>query len=59
MRYMFSQDQRNCIRTQSASLELITTIECVAADGSSLKPCFVFTGMNVLHEGYFEEDGML
>jgi transposase len=58
-RYIFSQDQRNRVKTQGASLELVTTIECVAADGSNLKPCFVFTGKNVLHEGYFEEDGVL
>jgi hypothetical protein len=45
--------------TQGASLELITTIKCVAVDGSNLKPCFVFNGKNVLHEGYFEEDGFL
>lgn len=57
-RYIFSQDQRNRVKTQGASLELVTTIECVAADGSNLKPCFVFTGKNVLHEGYFEEDGV-
>jgi hypothetical protein len=50
---------RNRVKTQGASLELVTTIECVAADGSNLKPCFVFTGKNVLHEGYFEEDGVL
>jgi hypothetical protein len=58
-RYMFSQDQQNCMKTQGASLELVTTIKCVAADGSNLKPCFVFTGKNVLHEGYFEEDSAL
>ena len=58
-RYLFSRDQRNRMKTQSANLELVTTIECVAADGSSLKPCFVFTGKNVLHEGYFEVDDVL
>ena len=58
-RYLFARDQQNRVRTQNANLELVTTIKCVAADGSSLKPCFVFTGKNVLHEGYFEEDGVL
>ena len=48
-RYLFAWDQQNRVRTQNANLELVTTIECVAADGSSLKPCFVFTGKNVLH----------
>ena len=58
-RYVFSRAQQNRVKTQGASLELVTTIECVAANGSNLKPCFVFTGKNVLHEGYFEEDGVL
>ena len=57
--YVFSQDQQNCMKTQGTSLELITTIECVTADGSNLKPCIVFNGKNVLHKGYFKEDGIL
>ena len=57
--YLFAWDQQNCVRTQNTNLELVTTIECVATDGSSLKPCFVFTGKNVLHKGYFEEDSVL
>ena len=57
--YLFAQDQQNCVRTQSANLELVMTIECVVANGSSLKPCFMFTGKNVPHKGYFKEDSIL
>jgi hypothetical protein len=58
-RYLYSGEQRVCVKTQKASLELVTAIECVAADGSILEPCLVFPGTNVLHEGYFEEEGVL
>ena len=51
-RYMFSWGQQICVKRQGTSLELVTTIKCIAADGSNLKPCMVFTGKNVLHEGY-------
>ena len=59
MWYLFLQGQWNRMKRQGTSLELVTTIECVAADGLNLKPCFVFNGKNVLHDGYFEEDGIL
>lgn len=59
MWYLFLKDQWNCMKRPGTSLELVTTIECVAADSLNLKPCFVFTGKNILHEGYFEEDGVL
>jgi hypothetical protein len=58
-RYLYSKDQPICVKTQNVSLELVTTIECVAADGSDIKPGFVFSGKNILHRGYFEEDGVL
>jgi len=51
-RYLYSSEQRICVKTQKASLELVTAIECVAADGSILRPCMVFPGTSVLHEGY-------
>jgi hypothetical protein len=58
-RYLYSSEQRVCVKTQKASLELVTAIECVAADGAILDPCLVFPGTSVLHEGYFEEEGVL
>ena len=58
-KYFFSKEQRIRSRTQGASLELVTVIECVAADGSNLKLGFVFSSKNTLHEGYFKEEGIL
>jgi hypothetical protein len=58
-KYLYSREQRNRVKLQSPDLELVTTIECVAADGAILKPGFVFCGKHVLHDGYFEEDGIL
>ena len=57
--YLYFNKQRICMRVQKGSLELVTAIECVAADGSILKPCLVFPRTTVLHEGYFEEEGVL
>lgn len=58
-KYLFSQEQCSQVKIQSPDLELVTTIECVGADGSLLKPGFVFCGKHVLHDEYFEEDGIL
>jgi hypothetical protein len=57
--YLYSSEQHVGVKTQKASLELVTAIECVAADGAILEPCLVFPGTNVLHEGYFKEEGVL
>jgi hypothetical protein len=58
-KFLYTEGQCVCMKVQNANLELITAIECVAVDGSNLKPGFIFSGKNVLHEGYFEEDSML
>ena len=58
-KYLYSRLQRNRVKLQSPDLELVTTIECVSADGFALKPGFVFCGKHVLHDEYFEEDGIL
>jgi hypothetical protein len=58
-KYLYSREQHNRVKLQSPDLELVMTIECVGADGSILKPGFVFCGKHVLHDGYFEEDGIL
>ena len=59
MWYLYAKDQGICLKTQNLNLELVTTIECVAANGSNIKPGFVFSGKNTLHEEYFEEDGIM
>lgn len=58
-KFLYSQAQHTRVVVQSASLELVTVIECVGALGSHLKPAFVFCGKNVLQDGYFEEEGVL
>jgi hypothetical protein len=58
-RYIYSKDQGICLKTQNANLELVTTIKYVAADGSNIKPGFVFSGKNTLYKEYFEEDGIM
>jgi hypothetical protein len=58
-KYLFSMEQRIHVKIQSADLELVTIIETIGANGSFLKPTFVFCGKSVLHDGYFEEDGIL
>jgi hypothetical protein len=58
-RYLYAQEQGTHIIIQSVSLELVTVIECVVADGSNLKLGFVFSGKNTLQEEYFEENRVL
>ena len=57
--YLYVKDQGICLKTQNSNLELVTTIKCVAANGSNIKPGFVFSGKNTLHKEYFEEDGIM
>jgi hypothetical protein len=58
-KYFYAQQQDIRVKIQSANLELVTIIECISANGSILKPGFVFSGKHVLHDSYFEEDGVL
>ena len=58
-KFLYSRAQCNHVKLQNADLELVTTIECVGADRSILKPGFVFCGKHVLYDGYFEEEGIL
>ena len=58
-KYLYSQKQMTQVKIQSANLELVTIIECVSADGTILKLGFVFSRKHVLHDGYFEEEGVL
>jgi hypothetical protein len=58
-RYLYSREQHNCIKLKSLNLELVKTIKCVSAEQLILKLGIVFCGKHVLHDGYFEEDGIL
>lgn len=40
----YVKDQSICLKTQNANLKLVTTIECVAVNGSNIKPAFVLSG---------------
>ncbi|TFY73539.1 hypothetical protein EWM64_g10473, partial [Hericium alpestre] len=44
IKYFVSRGRRPKYKLRSANLELVTIIECVCADGSSLQPGFVFSG---------------
>ena len=58
-KYLYARSSKVRIKIQSASLELVTVIECVCADGSNLRPGIVFSGKDVLREEYFEEEDIL
>ncbi len=54
-KYFVSRHARANYKYRSANLELITIIECVCADGTALKPGFVFPGKEFCPE-WFEVD---
>jgi len=43
-KYFVPRNRRPCYRAKSDNLELVTIIECVNAQGASIKPGFVFPG---------------
>lgn len=51
IKYFLPRTRRPHYKIRSDNLELVTIIECVAADGSSIKPGIVFSGK----EGYCRE----
>jgi hypothetical protein len=53
-KYFYSRRQRAKYRHRSANLELITIIEAICADGTALKPGFVFPGLSFCPE-WFEK----
>ncbi|CAK5274984.1 unnamed protein product, partial [Mycena citricolor] len=55
VKYFFGRQQRTRYRHRSANLELVTILEAVCADGSSLLPGFVFPGVEQSPE-WFDED---
>ncbi len=54
-KFFVPRNRRPCYRTKSDNLELVTIIECVNAEGSSIKPGFVFPGKE-FHEEWLEVD---
>ena len=55
IKYFVPRDRRPQYKLRSANLELITIIECVCADGSDVKPGFIFPGKE-FHPEWFEVD---
>ncbi|CAK5282967.1 unnamed protein product, partial [Mycena citricolor] len=55
VKYFFGRQQRTRYRHRSANLELVTILEAVCADGSSLLPGFVFPGVEQSPE-WFDKD---
>lgn len=58
IKYFYSREQREKVKLSSDDLKLVTIIECVCADGTSIKPGFVFQGVAMCPE-WFVEDGTL
>jgi hypothetical protein len=54
-KYLYSRRQRAKYKHRSANLELITIIEAICADGTELKPGFVFPGTSFCPE-WFDSD---
>lgn len=44
IKYFVPRGRRPKYKLRSANLELVTIVECVCADGSSLQPGFIFAG---------------
>jgi hypothetical protein len=51
-KYLYSRKQRAKYKHRSANLELITIIEAICADGTDLKPGFVFPGSSFSPEWF-------
>ncbi|CDO74679.1 hypothetical protein BN946_scf184671.g2 [Trametes cinnabarina] len=54
-KYILHRSERPVYKLRSANLELVTVIECVCANGESLKPAFIFPGKE-FHKEWFEVD---
>ncbi|OSC99800.1 DDE-domain-containing protein, partial [Trametes coccinea BRFM310] len=55
VKYILHRSERPVYKLRSANLELVTIIECVCANGGSLKPGFIFPGKE-FHKEWFEVD---
>ena len=55
VKYFFNRADRSRYRKRSASLELVTIIECVSAAGEALTPGFIFSG-STFDMAWFEDN---
>ncbi|KII87308.1 hypothetical protein PLICRDRAFT_61225, partial [Plicaturopsis crispa FD-325 SS-3] len=58
IKYLVPRNRRPKCKLRSANLKLVTIIECVCADGSSLLPGFIFSGKELLPEWFQVDDGI-
>lgn len=54
-KYIYSKSAKSMPRLKSDDLELVTIIECICADGTSLPPGFVFQGVAFYSEWFDEK----
>jgi hypothetical protein len=55
LKYFVPRGRRPKYKLRSANLELVTIVECVCADGSYIKPGFIFSGKE-FHGNWLDED---
>ena len=58
-KYFVPCARRPKYKQHSANLELVTIIECICADGTTLKPGFVFQGKEFTPEHFEIDDEIL
>jgi hypothetical protein len=56
IKYFIPRSRRPHYKLQSANLELVTIIECVCADGTSIEPGFIFAGEKFHPEWFLDEE---
>jgi hypothetical protein len=55
-KFICGQDQHTNVKLRSSNLELVTVVECISADGASIRPSFVLSGKAGSHyEHWFDE----
>jgi hypothetical protein len=55
-KYFFPRNKRPKYKLRSANLELITIVECVAANGEYISPGIIFEGKQQYEQAWFEVD---
>ena len=55
-KFFIPRTKRPTYKLRSGNLELITTVECVAADGGSISPGIIFEGKEQYEREWFEAD---
>ncbi|EJF55491.1 DDE-domain-containing protein, partial [Dichomitus squalens LYAD-421 SS1] len=56
IKYFVPRGRRTSYKLRSASLELVTIIECVCADGSNIMPGFIFSGKEFMRDWFQNVD---